>query len=396
MRTRLPIAAACLAVAAACGAPGTPPAVPPLTPGSGATATPAPVPTGETAASPEWRLVPGARARPSSALLDVAATGPDDAWAVGYERAAEDDEGGPMLQHWDGKRWTRVKPGPDVVRLVGVDARDPRDAWVVGHGRYGYAARWDGARWTAYQPFGVAAEHVLTGVAVTRDVTWLTALTAARGQVVAWDGRRFRLAFQADGHFRAVTATAGHVWAVGGDAALSGREPGSPMVWHGRAEPGGTYSWQRGRTPDIPGGVLQAVWAVSPTEVWAVGSVSGQDGGQRTPLVLRSDGEAWWRVPVPVAAGELAGVTALAADDVWISGVDAAHSGQVLFLRFDGGAWTASYGPLLRREREGQQYPQSDDVGRAAIAPVPGTSRLWVAGAVGWGDEEDDFFLRRG
>ncbi|MBB6475454.1 hypothetical protein [Sphaerisporangium rubeum] len=392
MRTRLPIAAACLAMAAACGGPGTPSAGPSRSASPGATAGPAP--SGEIAASPEWRLVPRARTRPASALLDVAATGPDDAWAAGYERAAEDNEGGPALQHWDGERWKRVKPPPGAVRLTGVAARGPRDAWVVGHGSYGYAAHWDGERWTAYQPFGVAAEHFLTGVAVTKDVTWMTAHNGTRGQVVGWDGRRFRLAFQADGQFLGVSATGGHVWAVGTDAA--GAERGSPMVWHGKAERGGAYSWQRGRTPDIPGGVLQAVWAVSPSQVWAVGTVTAEDGVSRTPLVLRSDGEAWWRVPLPVAAGVLGGVTALADDDVWISGVDAAHPGQVLILRFDGGAWTTSYGPLMRREQEEQQYPESDQVGRATIAPVPGTSRLWVAGAVGWGDDEDGFFLGRG
>ncbi|MFC6085043.1 hypothetical protein [Sphaerisporangium aureirubrum] len=397
MRTRLPIAAACLLMAAACGG-GEPAAPPPAVPPSGsAPATPAPVATGETDASPEWRVVPGARTRPSSALLDVAATGPGDAWAVGYERAAEDDEGRPTLQHWDGERWrlTRLDPA-EVVHLEGVDARDPRDAWVVGHGRYAYAAHWDGARWTGHRPFGVAAEYNLTDVAVTREVTWLVAHSGTQGQVVAWDGQAFRRAFQADGYFQAVTASKGHVWAVGADAAVSSGTPSTPMVWHGKAEKGGAYSWQRGRTPDVPGGVLQAVWAVSPTDIWAVGSVTAPGGGAKTPLVLRSDGEAWWQVPVPVAAGELGGVTALAADDVFITGVDAAHSGQVLILRFDGGAWDTSYGPLLRREQENQQYPQSDDVGRTAVAQVPGTSRLWVAGAVGWGDEEDDFFLRRG
>ena len=52
----------------------------------------------------------------------------------------------------------------------------------------------------------------------------------------------------------------------------------------------------------------------------------------------------------------------------------------------------------VRRSRayaEGQQYDETDDVGRVGIARVPGTGALWAVGSLGVGDDEAGFLLRR-
>ncbi|WP_405140802.1 hypothetical protein OG589_28060 [Sphaerisporangium sp. NBC_01403] len=399
-KRRWPIAITCLALVTACGggrtaAPG-PAATTLPSPGHASTA-PAAAATGETAVSPNWKPVAGAKLAGSAALLDVAATGPRDAWAVGYKDSAEDREGTPALQHWDGTRWTQKTISPsDAWHLVGVSAGGPDDVWIVGNAGNAYTAHWDGTRWTGWHPFGVADDYSLTGVAATGGHAWLVGRTPSQGVIMEWTGRRFRNALRADGYFTAVTAEPGHVWAVGTDAPPGASvTPGTPMVWHGTAVSGpDIQSWQRGRTPEIAGGVLRKVWMVTPSDVWAVGSVSPPGGTAEVPLVLHWDGASWKQVQVPVSRGKLDGVTAAGSGDVWISGIDADHSGQVLFLHFDGRKWTPSYGPLLRREREDQQYPQSDDIGRTGITRVPGSSRLWAVGSVGWGDAEADFILR--
>lgn len=383
--------------------------------GSGTTAKPSPVATGATTVSREWRSVKGADLEGNSGLVDVAATGPGDAWAVGFKESAEDREGTPALQHWDGTRWTETAVDPSKAwHLVGVSAGGPDDVWIVGNASNAYAAHWDGHRWTGSHPFGVAEDYFLSDVATTQGHAWLVGRGPAQGVITEWREGGFRNALRADGYFTAVTAKQGHVWAVGTDAPAGSDTPGNPMVWHGSAVTGpDVQSWQRGRTPEIPGGVLRRVWMVTPSDVWAVGNVTppggAATGGGATaeggssdptggaaevPLVLHWDGATWQRVPVPIARGRLDGVTAFAADDIWLTGIDADHSAQVLFLHFDGRKWTPSYGPVLRGKGKGQQYPWADAIARTGVARVPGTTRLWAVGSVGWGDTEDDFVLR--
>src|SRR5260370_22298496 len=59
-------------------------------------------------AAPAWRGTYLARSAQANLLLDVAAPSRNDAWAVGaYERQT-----GPIILHWDGKRWLSVElPG---------------------------------------------------------------------------------------------------------------------------------------------------------------------------------------------------------------------------------------------------------------------------------------------
>ncbi|WP_248959308.1 hypothetical protein [Sphaerisporangium perillae] len=414
---RWPIAMACLALAAACGGgpagtPATRPAANPATPAS--TAPPggpsaggtspvgaSPAATGEIAASPDWKTVPGARLEGSAALLDVAAAGPGNAWAVGYKESAEDREGTPALQHWDGARWTQTAvSSSDAWHLVGVSAGGPDDVWIVGNGESPYAAHWNGARWTGSHPYGVAEDYFLSDVATSGGHAWLVGRNASQGVITEWRPQGFRQALSADGYLLAVTAKRGHVWAVGSDAAASSGTsgtPGTPMVWHGTAVSGTEIqSWQREPTPQITGGVLRRVWMVSPSDVWAVGSVSPSADRPETPLVLHYNGASWQKVEAPIPRGRLDGVTAFGPADVWISGIDADHSGQALFLHYDGQKWTPSYGPLLREHDDGQQYEESDDIARTGIARIPGTSSLWAVGSVGGGDAEDDFVLRHG
>ncbi|MGV9774766.1 hypothetical protein [Streptosporangium sp. NPDC003464] len=371
----------------------TPPRTPALsrTPAPGRTGSVSPAPsgaaTGPVTASAAWATAEGAELPGSSALLDVAATGPRDAWAVGFKNSAEDREGTPAALRWDGSRWREVPlAGDDLYRLEGVSAAGPDDVWVVGNGGSASAAHWDGRRWAWERPFGVADDYRMADVATAGGTAWFAANGPSKAVVLEWAGGGFRNVLSTGGALRAVTAKDGHVWVAGSS------ERNTPLILHGTAGGG----WETARTPEIPGGRLNRVWQISPSEVWAVGEVvtgPGERAGQ--PLVLRWDGSSWSRVEVPVRLGALHGVTASGPGDLWISGVDADHSGQVLFLRFDGARWSREYGPLLRAHDDDQQYAETDDVNRTGIARVPGTGALWTVGSVGVGDDEEDFVLRR-
>ncbi|MGJ6960429.1 hypothetical protein ACSDR0_00850 [Streptosporangium sp. G11] len=361
-----------------------------------------PAATGAVAASAEWAAVGGARLSGGTALLDVAATGPRDAWAVGYQDSAEDREGTPAVLRWNGSRWREVPLGEEAGahHLEGVGAAGPDDVWVVGNGPSAFAAHWNGRAWAPHRPFGVAEDYRLAGVATSGGDTWFAANGPSGAVVLEWAGGEFRNALSTGGTFEAITSGEGHVWAVGTS------ETGTPLVWHGTAG-----SWESLETPQIPGGRLNRVWQVSPSEVWAVGQVSAppetppgtgpntpadaRAGEGTRPLVMRWDGTRWTRVEVPVSRGSLHGVTASGPRDLWISGVDADHAGQVLILHFDGTTWSREYGPLFRAYTTTQQYDETDDVGGTVLTRVPGSGTLWAVGSVGVGDDEKAFVLRR-
>ncbi|MEV6859882.1 hypothetical protein AB0M44_02570 [Streptosporangium subroseum] len=390
-----------MSLIAACGAGRA--AAPTPAPGRTASQTPSPqnpVPsqspaaspaaTGAVAASAAWATAEGARLSGNAALLDVAATGPRDAWAIGYQDSAEDREGLPAVLRWDGSRWREVTlPVVGAFHLEGVSASGPDDVWVVGNGRSAFAARWNGQSWTRQRPFGVVEDYRLNGVATDGGKTWFAGNGPAGGVVLEWREREFHNVLNAGGTLGAITARAGHVWAVGVS------EKRTPLIWHGTDD--GT--WDTTETPEIPGGGLNRVWQISPSDVWAVGEITaGPDDPEvryAQPLVLHWDGSRWTRVEVPVSRGTLHGVTAFGPGDLWASGIDADHAGQPLFLHFDGRRWSREYGPLFRAYAEGQQYDETDDVGRVGIARVPGAGTLWAVGSLGAGDDEASFLLRR-
>jgi hypothetical protein len=73
-----------------------------------------------------------------SGLDDVAATGPNDVWAIGGVAG-----GGVVLMHWDGSQWSLAQPPPNSGgSLV---AAGPNDLWASGWNGFWH---WDGTAWT--------------------------------------------------------------------------------------------------------------------------------------------------------------------------------------------------------------------------------------------------------
>lgn len=131
------------------------------------------------------------------------------------------------------------------------------------------------------------------------------------------------------------------VWAVGSD---TGAENTSPVIvhWDGRR-----LRRVDAFRPDAHPAVLTAIAAVSPRDVWAVGSEGENDPGaldpSGRPVAVHWDGKAWKRIALPrvAPAAALGDVVAVASNDVWAVGFASSRFEQevALALHWDGARW---------------------------------------------------------
>jgi hypothetical protein len=92
-------------------------------------------------------------------LLNVSASSPTDAWAVGYTDTGGTSPTQTLIEHWDGTSWTTVA-SPNIATtgdnlFFGVVAISSTNAWASGFGRADntlggatLAEHWDGTAWT--------------------------------------------------------------------------------------------------------------------------------------------------------------------------------------------------------------------------------------------------------
>lgn len=146
-----------------------------------------------------------------------------------------------------------------------------------------------------------------------------------------------------NGLLNAVAAISPHdVWAVGSSGL------GSALVerWNGR-------HWRIVPAPKPLGSALLAITAVSANDIWAVGSQNVSDGdvnGALTdsltgrPLIEHWNGVAWRQVRSPsLGGGELDGISGLTARDVWAVGQGG--NSPSLVEHWNGSAWSAVKSP---------------------------------------------------
>jgi hypothetical protein len=280
----------------------------------------------------------------ASEFLAVAALSSADVWAVGaraqtlpriplpggHDLIVPIGPGPPLISHWDGMRWQGFT-APGVGTLNALAAVTSNDIWAVGAAGSGdrrqiYITHWDGAHWANVgTPVSAGAEGELQSVvAVASDNVWAAgySLTASGGSeplMLHWDGQR---------------------WDV---------DPNVTTV-------------SKGRT----GGVLLGMAAISPSDIWAVGS-ERDAGGANQPLALHWTGSAWHETSMsPGAAdGGLTAVAGIGADDVWAVG--SAREGS-LAMHWNGSGW--SIVPI----------PQVSTVSRLAAVDAVTSADVWAVG----------------
>jgi hypothetical protein len=293
-----------------------------------------------------WSIVPTPNPPPrvagaprQSYFRDVAVVGKSEAWAVGYYEKGDILEEA-FSEHWDGNAWSLV-PVPDLGRqslLHAVAAASPKDVWAVGSS-VGKAVtlHWNGSAWSIVRvPVLGARQSVLYAIdaRAANDVWAVGYRTDRKGRgsmplVEHWNGRRWRAVRlpakrlpNGNGQFRAVHALSPrNVWAVGStqvqiDAhTLTGH-------WNGR-------SWSFGSTPNrrFNDNELWAVGAVGGGEVWAGGawSVAGE---YHQLLIQHRQGRRWRTSRLEGAkAGWLTDIELLSRREGWAVGAYFFHNG---------------------------------------------------------------------
>ncbi|HEV2374747.1 MAG TPA: hypothetical protein VGS19_21615 [Streptosporangiaceae bacterium] len=266
-----------------------------------------------------WSVLPSPDLAGWDSLRAVTATSATGAWAVGTVTSGRTTSA--MAQRWDGRSWraARLPDGTyhNVNELDSVAADSPRDVWAVGRSM---------GPTHGMQPQTTLAEH--------------------------WDGRAWSVVptpvRQDSPQFASVAALSpADVWAVGDVFNTSQPPYGRTLTEHfdGR-------SWRAVPSPN-PGpqdDSLDAVAAVSPNDVWAVGNASPALGVVLT-LAEHWDGRHWRVVPTPNVPGSgftvLESIAARSASDIWTAGFYDSNAGYgSLFEHWDGKQWHLVTAPL--------------------------------------------------
>jgi hypothetical protein len=333
----------------------------------------APANAAATPAEPVWRLADTVHYSGTTTLEDVAAAGARDVWVVGQA-----DEIGPALaRHWNGDRWKTTRlPEPLATsgRLHAAGASSAGNVWAFGtSGANEYALRWDGERWATSQIWQREGSGTVKGaIALSPSDVW-----AFGGDINPYDDMG-TWHFDGDNWTRAETdfsLTSGSalaptdIWAVGGQQQSDGTARPVVARWQGE-------QWTEVPTPEIPHEwayppVFTAVHAISPSDVWAVGSrVERIDGELHIlPLALHWNGAGWEVIQVPGEA-ELTSVSSDGRGAVWVAG-----EVHCALLRYADGQWTCPEPPRVKDKT----------LNINAIARAPETARLWSVGELVWG-----------
>jgi PASTA domain len=262
--------------------------------------------------SGQWTVV-HSPSGPSAAMLEGAdAVSASDVWAVGSQRTASGNNA-TLTEHWDGNTWHTVpSPSPSTSdAFIGVSAISATSAWAVGEaGPFGpdgpnaLAEQWNGTNWVRQPVPIVGLASQLQDVSMLPDGTawavglYVTPTEEHRSLAEFWTGSRWVQA---------------------------------PVPTQGQAED-----------------QLHAVTALSPTNVWAVGTQTVQDSSTQLPLIEHFDGLRWTQVTAPpVAAGSaLRAIAAVSATDIWAAGEQPDfRDAPPLLLHYDGQNWTAARAP---------------------------------------------------
>jgi len=271
----------------------------------------------------------------NSALFGTAAIADSDIWAVGDIVSGNTAQ--TLAEHFNGTSWN-VIPTPAVQggEFAAVDGVASNDVWAVGQQAAGSSyttliEHWDGTSWSVVSSPRVGHGAFLSTVTVvaSNDV-WAAGSVNNLGILIEhWDGRSWSVvsspAFTNVGFIRGISADSSNdVWAMAGPTILH---------WNGQ-------TWSQVPTPSALR--ADAATALSPTNVWALGSRSGEHPDEKE-AIAHWDGMSWSFVPSvdPFAANHgssrFNGVAAVSANNIWAVGEGAGGS---FTERWNGTSWS--------------------------------------------------------
>jgi uncharacterized protein (TIGR03118 family) len=273
-----------------------------------------------------WSVVP----TPSgdAAFNGVAGAASNDVWAVGSVHPFSLSSENTLIEHWDGTSWSVVPSPqlPSLSSLLGVTAPASNNVWAVGFSPSGgLVEHWDGTAWSPVSSPAFSGVSDLTGVSAdsSTDVWSVGSLSTGGTTSLHWDGTSWTQIRTALLHFGGVSAVAAlsptNVWAVG-------TGPGTPHP-AGLIEHWDGTSWSVVSSPSSFPNVndsLVAIAAVNANDIWAVG-----DSGLGA-FTEHWNGTSWGIVPTPSEVASLGGMTALSDGAVVAVGSGTNGSGIIL------------------------------------------------------------------
>jgi hypothetical protein len=185
------------------------------------------------ASVPPWNAYSG------TGLTDVEAYGPDDVWAIGTWYGVDISTYGPVVVHWDGRRWQHVAMTSEILAGYGsaLAVTPSGEAWALyddtaAADRYGgnafFLSRWNEMSGKLEQRYARPVESVSDLAAGSSRDIWLVGRrwstdgnTPLGPLVMRYDGHRARFVPTPFAHFRSSSLnalsmlTAQQIWAVG-------------------------------------------------------------------------------------------------------------------------------------------------------------------------------------
>lgn len=293
-----------------------------------------------------WSAVPAQMPLdPYSFLQSVVALSARNVWAVGNSVDSDGIIVSSLVEHWDGTNW-QIVPSPNVDlrdnSLYAISAVSPNDIWAVGyidttggpHHLGPLALHWDGTAWTIVPTPTTAGGSLLAVKAIASDNVWAVGeLQVTSGHIVTsttyilhWDGTLWSVVpspnqpVAVNALYGVSGAASNDVWAVGVTGASFTDNGALALHWDGA-------TWTIVPTAATSGAdPLRAVIAVTPHNVWAVGTVDGM------PLTERWNGTSWSVIPTPAVepGAALGAICVSRGKSLWTSGYQGSDE---LFLK---------------------------------------------------------------
>lgn len=318
-----------------------------------------PTPLIEQLSGGAWHMVPAQVVGKFDSFFGVASISSTNAWAVGQYFANAEE---PLVEHWNGSAWSAVVvPLPKYTTgayLEAVSAASSGSVWAVGQyttpgGTFGLVDHFNGKTWSAQTvplPF-TANSASLAGVdAIAPDDVWAVGdQTTSQGGYTEktltehWNGTTWvdvlspNTPNASDTNLNAVAAISpDDIWAVG--ASLASGLSALAEHWNGT-------SWSIEPIPGVPneGGILMSLAPSSDGGMWAVG-YSTVTGSGPSSLVEKLTGSTWNIVPSPNppgAYGFLRGISTAGASPLAVGqGYTTSYQDTTLAEQYVNGAWT--------------------------------------------------------
>lgn len=366
------------------------------------------LPTASTKVQNGLCVVNGAAIRPAEMnpqLNTISGDGPDDIWVLGSNNNGQQ----PLIEHWNGTSWDwdtlplppESTPGT-TAQFSGIRAFAPDNVWVAGMVDLapvpvgtGTGSSSGGGPQITPTPT-VSNASILPGGNRTTH-TPLTALsggpTNSRALLEHWDGQRWSIvpfinvypSTWGSSQLNALAAIApDNIWAVGFFENRAGIPRTSQML--GPLEPlvehwNGT-SWQNILDAAFPQrSIFNTIAASSADNIWISGSFtsagSGNGGNPGENILLHWNGQHWQHVSVDPNA-YVSSISVLAANDVWAIGYGPANNpvGSTPIVEH----WNGTAWSVMQTPDATPQQVLNASVSFSSIAAAS-TRNVWIVGS---------------